>query len=241
MTPEKTPEKSPKKKTPQKAKGVYIQGLTKSYGDLEALHSVSLTVEEGEQVALLGLNGSGKTTLLRIAAGLLEATKGQVVLAGQAAGSLAARAAVSYIPDNPVLYDDLSVEEHLEYVARLHGKKDWEPYAAELVTRLGLVQRVEDLPSTFSRGLRQKVSIALAFVRPFEVLLVDEPFVGLDVPGRQTLLELLDEAAANGAAVLVSTHQVEYVSRASRCIGLRDGKLIYDGKPTGEATAEILH
>ena len=137
-------------------------------------------------------------------------------------------------------WDDLSVEEHLEYVARLHGKKDWEPYAAELVTRLGLVNRVEDLPSTFSRGLRQKVSIALAFVRPFEVLLVDEPFVGLDVPGRQTLLELLDEAAGNGAAVLVSTHQVEYVSRASRCIGLRDGKLIYDGKPTEKAEAEIL-
>src|SRR5205807_2951541 len=165
-------------KTPQKTKGIYMQGLTKAYGDLEALHNVSLSVEGGDQVALLGLNGSGKTTLLRIAAGLLEATKGQVVLAGQAAGSLGARAAVSYIPDNPVLYDDLSVEEHLEYVARLHGKKDWEPYAADLVTRLGLVNRVEDLPSTFSRGLRQKVSIALAFVRPFEVLLVDEPFVG---------------------------------------------------------------
>jgi ABC-2 type transport system ATP-binding protein len=228
MTPQKTPPKSP-----QKSKGIYIEGLTKSYGELEALHNVSLSVEGGDQVALLGLNGSGKTTLLRIAAGLLEATKGQVVLAGHAAGSLASRAAVSYIPDNPVLYDDLSVEEHLEYVARLHGKKDWEPYAAELVTRLGLVNRVEDLPSTFSRGLRQKVSIALAFVRPFEVLLVD-------VPGRQTLLELLDEAAANGASVLVSTHQVEYVSRATRCIGLRDGKLIYDGKPTHDAEAQIL-
>jgi len=227
-------------KTPPKTKGVHIEGLTKSYGDLEALRSVSLNVQGGDQVALLGLNGSGKTTLLRIAAGLLEATKGQVVMAGHAAGSLEARAAVSYIPDNPVLYDDLSVEEHLEYVARLHGKKDWEPYAAELVTRLGLVNRIEDLPSTFSRGLRQKVSIALAFVRPFEVLLVDEPFVGLDVPGRETLLQLLDEAAADGAAVLVSTHQVEYVSRASRCIGLRDGKLIYDGKPTEKAEAEIL-
>jgi len=90
MTPQKTPPKFP-----QKSKGIYIEGLTKSYGDLEALHNVSLGVEGGDQVALLGLNGSGKTTLLRIAAGLLEATKGQVVLAGHAAGSLAARAAVS--------------------------------------------------------------------------------------------------------------------------------------------------
>jgi len=223
-----------------KTRAVHIDGLTKSYGDLEALRNVSLVVDGGHQVALLGLNGSGKTTLLRIAAGLLEPTKGQVVLAGHAAGSLGARAAVSYIPDNPVLYDDLSLEEHLEYVSRLHGKKDWEPYAAELVTRLDLVKRIDDLPSTFSRGLRQKVSIALAFVRPFEVLLVDEPFVGLDQPGQETLLELLGEAAGNGAAVIVSTHQVEYLGQASRCVGLRDGKLIYDGKPTDRAEQEIL-
>jgi len=218
-----------------------VEHLTKSYGDLVALDEVSLRVGPGQRVALMGLNGSGKTTLLRIAAGLLEPTGGKVQVAGHLAGSLGARAAASYIPDNPVLYDDLSVAEHLEYVARLHRAEEWEPRAEDLLERLGLAARSDDLPSTFSRGLRQKVSIALAFVRPFQVLLVDEPFVGLDVPGRQTLLELLDEAAANGAAVLVSTHQVEYVSRASRCIGLRDGKLIYDGKPTGEATAEILH
>src|SRR5260370_24781163 len=126
-------------KAPQKSKGIYIQGLTKAYGDLQALHNVSLSAEGGDQVALLGLNGSGKTTLLRIAAGLLEATKGQVLLAGQAAGSLAARAAVSYIPDNPVLYDDLRVEEHLDYLPRLHGKKDWEPYTAECLPRLPLL------------------------------------------------------------------------------------------------------
>lgn len=222
------------------SKLVHIDGLTKSYGDLLALDKVSLVAEGAQQVALLGLNGSGKTTLIRIAAGLLEPTKGRVVLAGNAAGSLAARAAVSYIPDNPVLYDDLSLEEHLEYVSRLHGNKDWEPYAAELVTRLDIANRIDDLPSTFSRGLRQKVSIALAFVRPFQVLLVDEPFVGLDQPGRETLLELLGEAASDGAAVIVSTHQIEYLDQADRCVGLRDGKLVYDGKPTQGAEREIL-
>lgn len=219
---------------------VVVEELTKSYGDLVALNRVSLKVGGGDQVALLGLNGSGKTTLLRIAAGLLDPTQGRVVVAGHVAGSLEARSAVSFIPDNPVLYDDLSVEEHLEYICRLHGKKDWEPYAAELVERLGLVNRIEDLPSTFSRGLRQKVSIALAFVRPFEVLLVDEPFVGLDQPGKEALLELLGEAAGGGAAVIVSTHQVEYLSQASRCVGLRDGKAIYNGKPTQKAEQEIL-
>ena len=220
--------------------GIHVEGLIKSYGDLMALNKVSLKVDARQQVALLGLNGSGKTTLLRIAAGLLEPTKGRVVVAGHTAGSLEARAAVSFIPDNPVLYDDLSLEEHLEYVARLHGKEEWEPYAAELVTRLGLADRIEDLPATFSRGLRQKVSIALAYVRPFEVLLVDEPFVGLDTPGQETLLELLAEAAGRGAAVVVSTHQVAYLGRADRCIGLRDGKVVYDGKPTASAEDEIL-
>ncbi|MGH2719952.1 MAG: ABC transporter ATP-binding protein, partial [Actinomycetota bacterium] len=194
----------------------------------------------GEQVALLGLNGSGKTTMLRISSGLLEPTSGKVLLAGKKAGSVDARRAVSYIPDAPVLYDDLSVNEHLEYIARMHETADWEDQAKYLLEALGLAHRADQLPSTFSRGLRQKVGIALAFVRPFEVMLVDEPFVGLDSPGRAALLELLRTSAEDGAAVVVSTHQTEYLRQASRCLGLRDGTKIYDGKPTERAEAEIL-
>jgi ABC-type multidrug transport system ATPase subunit len=216
------------------------RGLTKAYGELMALDEVSLEVGAGERVALMGLNGSGKTTLLRIAAGLLEPTAGTVRVAGGEAGSLPARAAVSYIPDNPVLYDDLSVAEHLEYIARLHQAEDWEARAEDLLERLGLDARSEDLPSTFSRGLRQKVSIALAFVRPFKALLVDEPFVGLDQPGRAALLDLIREAAESEAAVVVSTHQAEYLSQANRCVGLRDGRVVYDGKPTSRAQEKIL-
>ena len=219
---------------------LFAENLRKSYGELVALDSVNLTVAENEQVALLGLNGSGKTTLLRIASGLLEPTSGKIVVGGHKAGSLQARSAVAYIPDNPVLYDDLSVSEHLEYVARLHGKKDWKPLAEELLERLYLEHRRDDLPSTFSRGLRQKVSIALAFVRPFEVLLVDEPFVGLDHPGRDSLLELLQDSADNGAAVIVSTHQSDFLGQATRCLGLREGGIVYDGKPSRQAEAEIL-
>ena len=217
-----------------------VEKLTKSYGDLLALDEVSLQVPPGQRVALIGLNGSGKTTLLRTAAGLLEPSKGKVLVMGHKAGSIEARAAVSYIPDSPVLYDDLSVAEHLEYIARLHGNEEWEALADHLIERLGLSSRSEELPSTFSRGLRQKVSIALAFVRPFDLMLVDEPFVGLDQPGRAALLELLHEAAAAGAAILVSTHQTEYLSQATRCVGMRDGKVVYDGKPSDKAQKEIL-
>jgi ABC-type multidrug transport system ATPase subunit len=207
-------------------------GLGKDYDETVALDDLSVSVDAEERVMVVGPNGSGKTTLLRVTAGLLEPTSGKVAVAGAPPGSLPARAATSYIPDTPVLYDDLSVAEHLEYVGRLHGNEDWEDSAAELVERLGLEDRVDDLPARFSRGLRQKTSIALGLVRPFSLLLVDEPFVGLDAGGREALLELLDESAAAGAAVMVATHQLEFVEQASRCLGLRDGSLVYDGPAT---------
>jgi ABC-type multidrug transport system ATPase subunit len=208
------------------------KALGKDYDETVALEDLSVGIDSGERVIVVGPNGSGKTTLLRITAGLLEPTSGQVEVGGAPPGSLPARAATSYVPDTPVLYDDLSVAEHLEYVARLHGNETWEDSAEELVERLGLEERVDDLPARFSRGLRQKTSIALGLVRPFSLLLVDEPFVGLDAGGRQALLELLDESAAAGAAVVVATHQLEFVDQASRCLGLRDGRLVYDGPAT---------
>jgi ABC-type multidrug transport system ATPase subunit len=214
--------------------------LGKDYDETVALEDLSVRVEEGERVIVVGPNGSGKTTLLRVTAGLLEPSHGRVEVVGAPAGSLPARAATSYVPDAPVLYDDLSVAEHLEYVGRLHGTDDWDEWGQELVVRLGLEERVDDLPARFSRGLRQKTSIALGLVRPFSLLLVDEPFVGLDAGGRQALLELLDESARAGAAVVVATHQLEYVDQASRCLGLRDGRLVYDGPATAERVERLV-
>ncbi len=208
------------------------EGLSKSYADLVALEALDLVVPAGEMVAVVGHNGSGKSTLLRLAAGLLDVTAGTVVVAGAAVGSPAARAATSYLPDEPVLYDDLSVREHLAYVASLHGAEVDEADVERLVSRVGLAARADDLPSRFSRGLRQKASIALGLVRPFELLLVDEPFVGLDATGKDALVELLSEANAGGAAVVVATHDPSYVERVSRCIALRDGAVVHDGAAT---------
>lgn len=191
-------------------------------------------------MALVGHNGSGKTTLLRMAAGLLEPTSGEIRVMGEPAGSVPARAALSYLPDNPVLYDDLSVVEHIEYTCRLHGSEGWEDAAVELLSLLGLAGRADDLPSRFSRGLRQKTAIVLAFIRPFEVLLIDEPFVGLDPQGRDVFVGLLERAQAAGAAVVVATHQLDYVSQASRCVALRDGAVIYDGSPGRVDVAELV-
>ena len=204
-------------------------GLTKTYDGVVALQPLDLSVGVGESVALIGHNGSGKSTLLRMAAGLLEPTAGSLEVAGFEVGDIDARATTSYLPDDPVLYDDLSLREHVEYVSRLHGGDGWDDYAEGLCERLGLTARVEDLPATFSRGLRQKTSIVLALVRPFSLLLVDEPFVGLDQPGKAVLLELLDEVHTDGAATVVATHDPAYVDRVDRSLALRDGEVVFDG------------
>lgn len=213
---------------------------TKAYADLVALAPLSLAVPAGEMVALVGHNGSGKSTFLRLAAGLLELTAGEITVAGAPAGTSDARAALSFLPDEPVLYDDLSVLEHLEYVARLHGVEAWDERAHELLDRLGLAARAEGLPSRFSRGLRQKSAIALALVRPFDLLLVDEPFVGLDPQGRDAMVALLDEAHRGGAAVIVATHQLDFVQRADRCLALRDGDLVFDGPADGADVDQLV-
>ena len=213
--------------------------MTKTYGDAPALGPVDVEVRSGERVVLVGHNGSGKTTLLRIAAGMLEPTSGTVSVVGNDIGSLDARAFTCYLGDTPVFYDDLSVWEHLEYIARLHGTEGWDSHAVELLEMVGLSDRADDLPITFSRGLRQKAAIALAFVRPFELMLVDEPFVGLDQSGKEALLELFRRAHEDGATLVVATHELTTVKEAERVIALRDGTLIFDG-PTDQADPDLL-
>jgi len=206
-----------------------VDGLAKDYGDLVALQTTFLSVPPGQSVALVGHNGSGKSTLLRIVAGLLDPSDGSATVEGAAVGSSEARAATSFIPDEPVLFDDLSVREHLEYVSAVHGAPATEADIDELVGRLGLAGRVDDLPARFSRGLRQKAGLAVGLVRPFSLLLIDEPFVGLDATGRDALLVLLDEASAAGATLVIATHEPSFVERVDRCVALRDGRIVHDG------------
>ena len=158
-----------------------VDSLTKTHPGAAAptLRALSLEAATGSLVAILGRSCAGKSTFLKMASGLLDPSDGTVTIAGHAAGTPDARAAVSYVPDEPVLYDDLSVAEHLRYVAAMHGADVSDETIAELVGRLGLADRVDDLPARFSRGLRQKAGLAVALIRPFSVLLVDEPTKGL--------------------------------------------------------------
>lgn len=223
--------------TPAAFPALLVEEVHRAYGGVPALGPVDLEVASGERVALVGHNGSGKSTLLRIVAGLLDADGGSVEVAGWPGGDIHARATTSYLPDDPVLYDDLSVVEHVEYVSRLFGGDGFDEYAEGVAEKLGLSERLDDLPSRFSRGLRQKASLLLGLARPFSLLLVDEPFVGLDAPGRLALLDLLEEVHEDGAAVVVATHDPEFVDRVDRVIALRDGAVTFDGKAT---PAEVL-
>jgi ABC-type multidrug transport system ATPase subunit len=214
--------------TPAAEPTLRAAALVKDYAGARALGPLDLQVRAGELVALLGHNGAGKSTLLRLAAGLLDRSSGELTVCGERPGTLEARRAVSFVPDTPVLYDDLGAGELVEYVARLHDPTGWKPRVAAALARLGLEDRVDQLPGQLSRGLRQRLALAVGLARPFSLLLLDEPFGPLDSESAELVAALLAEHAAAGAAVVVSSHQPDLLQAATRTLTLRDGLLQHD-------------
>ena len=211
------------------ALALHCRGLTKDHGEGRGLAALDLDVPAGQRLAIVGHNGSGKTTLLRLVAGLSEPSAGEATVFGAPAGSLAARADVAYLGDQPTFYDDLSLREHLQFVAGLYDAQPDPDRAEHLLTTLGLNARADDLPTRFSRGLRQKAALAVALVRTSRLLLVDEPFVGLDAAGRQALVSLIDDEARRGTTVIMATHDRQLAATAQRVVVLTDGALVHDG------------
>jgi ABC-2 type transport system ATP-binding protein len=210
--------------------------VSRAYGRLVALHDFSLTVAPGRCVALIGANGSGKSTAVRTIAGLLEPSEGTVRIEGfdphREPEAEEARWRTALVPDNPLLYGDLTVREHLELVTVTHGIDG--PYAAEqidaLLDRLGLAHRSDFRPAELSRGMRQKTQLACALIRPAALLLLDEPVVGLDPPSQALLFEILLEAKRAGTAVLLTTHQMAFADGlADRAVMLDEGRVSDQG------------
>ncbi len=217
-----------------------VKKVSKAYDKNVVLENVSLAVREGEITALVGPNGSGKTTLVRAVTGLANYESGEISILGARAGSDDARSVTSVCLDNPVLYDDISALEHLEFSARINGLSDWEARAKELLSLFGLLDRQDDLPGSFSRGLRQKVAISMALVRPHRLLIFDEPFVGLDQRGKAALIDQVKEEARHKVAVLVATHSEEFLSIASTMVGMAEGKVVYHGAPSKEQYNKLV-
>jgi ABC-type multidrug transport system ATPase subunit len=208
---------------------IEIEGLHKAYGD-----KVVLTVEQWSLAAsncvLAGENGAGKTTLLLILAGLEHPTRGVVRVNGHASGSRGARAVVSFAPDQPALFDDLTVADQMTYVARLHGLDAPFEVATQLVEALDADALLPQFPRGMSKGQRQKAGLLVATARPFEVLLLDEPTTGLDATSRAGLIDVLEKVAARDCIVLSSTHDDDLIREADRVVRIADGSLQAGGR-----------
>lgn len=214
-----------------------VRQLSRRYGEFRALHELDLEVAGGECVAIIGHNGSGKTTAVRAIAGLLDPSGGSVRICGaslqEPSEAIEARAALAIVPDSPSLYDDLTVGEHLELVAIANGVGGDVTTTARisnLLERFGLADRRDARPGALSRGMRQKLQLTCALVRPHRLLMLDEPVVGLDSGAQRLLREILLEAKRDGVAILLTTHQLDFARGiADRAVMLADGLVVADG------------
>lgn len=200
-------------------------GLEHGYAPDQSIIAVdNLKIEGPGNVALVGANGAGKSTLLLLIAGLLMPRSGQITVGGVEAGSVPARELVSFIPDKPALFDDLTLTEQMTYVARLSGHDEPLPFALDLIERLGAEDLLDRFPRTLSKGQRQKASLLVATSRPFEVLLLDEPTAGLDKTSHLRLVEAVTELSED-ALVLVSTHDPQLMEASTRRAEIENGQL----------------
>tara|TARA_R110002110_G_scaffold38962_8_gene126406 strand:+ start:9495 stop:10382 length:888 start_codon:yes stop_codon:yes gene_type:complete len=205
-----------------------ISALTKTFDGVRALSDVSLQVAAGERVALLGHNGAGKSTLMKIILGLIAADAGAVLVCGAAPGSPAARGAVAYLPENVAFHPALTGEEQISHYLRLRGQRP--AMALELLERVGLGHAAKRRIGTYSKGMRQRVGLAQALIGAPRLLVLDEPTSGLDPVSRRDFYSLLDGLAADGAAILLSSHALtEVEARTDRLLILSGGRLVAEG------------
>ena len=214
---------------------IAVHQLTRTYGAFVAVDGLSFEVAAGEIVGLIGPNGAGKTTTLRTLAGILRPTSGAVAdrrvrIGADAAAAIEAKRRLAFMPDEPHLFEYLTVEEHLRLMARLYRVDDFEARARALIEELELNGKERSLPGELSRGMRQKVVIACGLVREPSVLLFDEPLTGLDPRGIRRMRETIVERGRAGAAILLSSHLLHLVEEVcTRVIIMDRGKKVADG------------
>ena len=205
-----------------------ISHLTKTFGRVNALSDVSLRVAPGERVALLGHNGAGKSTLMKVILGLIAADSGEISVCGAAPGSATARAKVAYLPENATFHSALTGLEQITYYLRLRGENT--SGAMPLLDKVGLGHAAKRRIGTYSKGMRQRVGLAQTLIGHPDLLVLDEPTSGLDPVSRRDFYELLDGLAAEGAAILLSSHALtEVEARTDRLMILSGGQMVATG------------
>ena len=207
-----------------------LQGLSRRYGQTVALDGLSLEVPEGEVVGFVGPNGAGKTTAMRIALGVLEADAGEVLWRGEPATREVQRG-FGYMPEERGLYPKMRVDRQLRYLAVLHGRDDADAAARRWIERLGIAERAEQKVEELSLGNQQRVQLAAALVHDPDMMILDEPFSGLDPIGTDVMSGVLHERADAGAAVIFSSHQLELVERLCNSVAIvNHGRIVAAGR-----------
>ena len=192
---------------------INVRNLTRQYGDFTAVDRISFTVNPGEVLGLVGPNGAGKTTTLRCLAGIIAPSAGTIEIAGHdiQKDPVSAKRALAFIPDEPHLFDHLTVEEHLRFVARLYGVADAEQRIAPLLEEFEIADKRKSLSTELSRGMKQKLAIACGLLHDPSVLILDEPLTGLDPGGMRRMRATIADRAKAGASVVLSSHLLTLV------------------------------
>ena len=204
------------------------QQLQKTFAGFTAVSDVDIHIDAGETVALAGHNGAGKSTLMKMLLGLLTPTRGSISINGHAAGSVAARQIIGYLPETVALYPNMTGFETLAFFASLNGLG--KAGNRELLARVGILEAAGKRVGTYSKGMRQRLALAQALLGQPKILLLDEPTTGLDPASRADFYRILAELAAQGTAILLSSHALaELADQADRIVIMKSGVKTADG------------
>lgn len=222
---------------------IEVHALTKRYGSFTAVRELSFAAGPGEVLGLVGPNGAGKTTTLRCLAGIIPASDGRVRIAGHdlAADPVAAKRSLAFFPDEPRLFDYLTVRQHLNFVARVYGIADHAAIAQPLLEEFEIADKADQLPTELSRGMKQKLAIACGLLHAPRVLFFDEPLTGLDPLGIRRMKDSIVKRARDGATVVLSSHLLHLLEEVcTHVLILKQGEKIAHGA-LGEVAARFSH
>ena len=211
---------------------IEVQALTKKYGAFMAVKELSFAVRGGEVLGLVGPNGAGKTTTLRCLAGIIPMSAGTVRIVGRdiATEPVAAKRELAFFPDEPRLFDYLTVRQHLSFVARIYGVPDHEEIARPLLEELEIAEKADQLPGELSRGMKQKLAIACGLLHAPKVMFFDEPLTGLDPLGIRRMKDSIIKRAQAGATIVLSSHLLHLLEEVcTHVLILKRGEKIADG------------
>ena len=221
---------------------IKAEALKKSFGGHEALRGIDIRIKKGEFYTLFGPNGAGKTTFIKILSTLVKPSSGSLTVAGHDAMKEPdrVRRVTGVLSHDPFLYENLSAFENIKFFGTLYGVEKPDERAREVIDRVGLGRREHDLVRTFSRGMKQRLAVARATVHDPCILLLDEPYTGLDQHGARVFGEMLSMLKSDGRTILMTTHNIdEGLDRSDRVGILAGGRMVYESGPGGVGKEEF--